>query len=141
MVSKVFEHPFDLTKVRLQSQVLDSSARFSGPLDCLTQTWKKEGLRGLYRVRSSTESSQQVFTLQCFFIGLTSSRSWRHGRKRVSFPSLWRIPKTHISSHTTSGRRKASLTLLSSGSSRCRCRHKLHPVRFHSHFVSLHPKM
>ncbi|CAA7263256.1 unnamed protein product [Cyclocybe aegerita] len=49
MVSKVFEHPFDLTKVRLQSQVLDATARFSGPIDCLTQTWKKEGVRGLYR--------------------------------------------------------------------------------------------
>ncbi|KAE9387969.1 mitochondrial carrier [Gymnopus androsaceus JB14] len=32
MVSKVFEHPFDLTKVRLQSQ-----------------TWKNEGVSGLYR--------------------------------------------------------------------------------------------
>ncbi|GLB39255.1 putative mitochondrial carrier (TC 2.A.29) family protein [Lyophyllum shimeji] len=49
MVSKVFEHPFDLTKVRLQSQVLDSSARFSGPLDCLKKTWHNEGIRGLYR--------------------------------------------------------------------------------------------
>ncbi|KAG0694855.1 mitochondrial carrier [Suillus ampliporus] len=35
MVSKVFEHPFDLTKVRLQSQVLDTTARFNGPIDCL----------------------------------------------------------------------------------------------------------
>ncbi|KAJ4468782.1 mitochondrial carrier [Lentinula aciculospora] len=49
MVSKVFEHPFDLTKVRLQSQVLDSSARFAGPIDCLTKTWKNEGISGLYR--------------------------------------------------------------------------------------------
>ncbi|KAJ8073754.1 mitochondrial ornithine carrier protein [Marasmius tenuissimus] len=49
MVSKVFEHPFDLTKVRLQSQVLDSSARFKGPLDCLYKTWKFEGVKGLYR--------------------------------------------------------------------------------------------
>lgn len=49
MVSKVFEHPFDLTKVRLQAQVLDSKARFTGPLDCLTKTWKNEGVRGLYR--------------------------------------------------------------------------------------------
>ena len=48
--SKVFEHPFDLTKVRLQSQVLDATARFGGPLDCLLQTWRKEGVRGLYRV-------------------------------------------------------------------------------------------
>ncbi|KAI0635304.1 mitochondrial carrier [Trametes polyzona] len=49
IASKIFEHPFDLTKVRLQSQVLDAQARFSGPLDCLVQTWRKEGIRGLYR--------------------------------------------------------------------------------------------
>ncbi|KAI0827078.1 mitochondrial carrier [Trametes gibbosa] len=49
ITSKFFEHPFDLTKVRLQSQVLDAQARFSGPLDCLVQTWRKEGVRGLYR--------------------------------------------------------------------------------------------
>ena len=51
IVSKVFEHPFDLCKVRLQTQVLDQMARFSGPIDCLTKTWKHEGFRGLYRVR------------------------------------------------------------------------------------------
>ncbi|KAJ6488581.1 mitochondrial carrier domain-containing protein [Mycena vitilis] len=49
IASKIFEHPFDLTKVRLQSQVLDAEARFSGPIDCLTKTWKNEGIRGLYR--------------------------------------------------------------------------------------------
>jgi len=49
MVSKVLEHPFDLTKVRLQAQVLDAAARFRGPIDCLTQTFKNEGVRGLYR--------------------------------------------------------------------------------------------
>ncbi|KAF9652400.1 mitochondrial carrier [Thelephora ganbajun] len=49
IVSKVFEHPFDLCKVRLQTQVLDQMARFSGPVDCLTKTWKNEGFRGLYR--------------------------------------------------------------------------------------------
>ncbi|KAI0264731.1 mitochondrial carrier [Gloeopeniophorella convolvens] len=49
ILSKVFEHPFDLTKVRLQAQVLDASARFNGPIDCLVQTFRKEGIRGLYR--------------------------------------------------------------------------------------------
>ncbi|KAJ6486839.1 mitochondrial carrier domain-containing protein [Mycena sanguinolenta] len=49
IASKIFEHPFDLTKVRLQAQVLDAEARFSGPLDCLHKTWKNEGIRGLYR--------------------------------------------------------------------------------------------
>ncbi|EJD54278.1 mitochondrial carrier [Auricularia subglabra TFB-10046 SS5] len=49
MVSKVFEHPFDLAKVRLQAQVLDHKARFNGPLDCLRYTYVNEGVRGLYR--------------------------------------------------------------------------------------------
>ncbi|KAJ7739710.1 mitochondrial carrier domain-containing protein [Mycena maculata] len=49
IASKIFEHPFDLTKVRLQSQVLDAEARFTGPIDCLNKTWRNEGVRGLYR--------------------------------------------------------------------------------------------
>jgi ornithine carrier protein len=53
IASKFIEHPFDLTKVRLQSQVLDAEARFSGPLDCLKRTYQNEGVRGLYRVRRS----------------------------------------------------------------------------------------
>ena len=52
MASKVLEHPFDLTKVRLQSQVLDNAPRYKGPIDCLTSTWRHEGFRGLYRVRA-----------------------------------------------------------------------------------------
>jgi ornithine carrier protein len=55
MVAEVFEYPFDLAKVRLQAQLLTAPnaniARFDGPLHCLTQTWKEEGVRGLYRVR------------------------------------------------------------------------------------------
>lgn len=39
-------HPFDTIKVRLQTT---SNAHFHGPLDCVTQTLKKEGLRGLYK--------------------------------------------------------------------------------------------
>lgn len=55
MVSEVFEYPFDLAKVRLQSQLLsptgsDGQPRFKGPMDCLMQTWRDEGFRGLYRV-------------------------------------------------------------------------------------------
>ncbi|CAK5268827.1 unnamed protein product [Mycena citricolor] len=49
IVSKIFEHPFDLTKVRLQSQVLEKEARFNGPWDCLSKTWRNEGFLGLYR--------------------------------------------------------------------------------------------
>jgi Mitochondrial carrier protein len=49
--AKLFEHPFDLVKVRLQSQPADRPPRFKGPLDCFAQTFKNEGFRGLYRVR------------------------------------------------------------------------------------------
>lgn len=55
MVAEIFEYPFDLAKVRLQAQVLTPSSsnvvRFEGPMHCLMQTWKEEGVRGLYRVR------------------------------------------------------------------------------------------
>ena len=60
MASKVLEHPFDLTKVRLQSQVLDNAPRYKGPIDCLTKTWKHEGLRGLYRVRARWGSELKI---------------------------------------------------------------------------------
>ncbi|KAI5453625.1 mitochondrial ornithine carrier protein [Naganishia albida] len=49
MASKLFEHPFDLVKVRLQSQPTDRPPTFAGPLDCFRQTWGREGWRGLYR--------------------------------------------------------------------------------------------
>lgn len=56
MTAKLFEHPFDLVKVRLQSQPTDRPASFSGPLDCFKQTFRKEGWRGLYRVRTKDPS-------------------------------------------------------------------------------------
>ncbi|KAL1840035.1 hypothetical protein VTJ49DRAFT_906 [Mycothermus thermophilus] len=39
-------HPFDTIKVRLQTT---ASTRFSGPLQCLAQTVRNEGLRALYK--------------------------------------------------------------------------------------------
>jgi len=39
-------HPFDTIKVRLQTS---KHAQFSGPLDCLLQTVRKEGVSGLYK--------------------------------------------------------------------------------------------
>lgn len=52
MISKVFEHPFDLVKVRLQSQPHDRPARYLGPIDCFRQTIRNEGFLALYRVLS-----------------------------------------------------------------------------------------
>ena len=60
MLSKVLEHPFDLTKVRLQAQVLDRTARFSGPVDCLVQTWQAGGVKGLYRVRATSNPATYI---------------------------------------------------------------------------------
>lgn len=37
-------HPFDTVKVRLQT-----SAQFAGPMDCIRQTIRKEGVRGFYK--------------------------------------------------------------------------------------------
>ncbi|CCC12468.1 hypothetical protein SMACR_06548 [Sordaria macrospora] len=39
-------HPFDTIKVRLQTT---DSSRFSGPLQCVTQTIRNEGILGLYK--------------------------------------------------------------------------------------------
>ncbi|KAI1438425.1 carrier protein YMC2 [Xylaria sp. CBS 124048] len=39
-------HPFDTIKVRLQTT---DAARFSGPLQCVVQTLRNEGVRGLYK--------------------------------------------------------------------------------------------
>ncbi|KAK2594416.1 hypothetical protein QQS21_007870 [Conoideocrella luteorostrata] len=39
-------HPFDTIKVRLQTT---NKGRFSGPLECVTQTIKNEGIKGLYK--------------------------------------------------------------------------------------------
>ena len=40
-------HPFDTIKVRMQIEGMNG--RFNGPLDCLKQTIRKEGIRGLYK--------------------------------------------------------------------------------------------
>ncbi|GAA5854078.1 hypothetical protein JCM8547_008217 [Rhodosporidiobolus lusitaniae] len=49
IASRLFEHPFDLTKVRLQSQPIDRPPRFKGPVDCMLQTYRNEGLLAFWR--------------------------------------------------------------------------------------------
>jgi solute carrier family 25 (mitochondrial carnitine/acylcarnitine transporter), member 20/29 len=39
-------HPFDTIKVRLQTS---PRSHFKGPLDCVLQTIRKEGVRGVYK--------------------------------------------------------------------------------------------
>ncbi|KAF8646467.1 hypothetical protein AX16_007204 [Volvariella volvacea WC 439] len=80
IVAEVFEYPFDLAKVRLQSQLLSPSGatsatevvKFKGPLDCLIRTWHEEGIRGLYRglpapiVGSMAETASLFLTYSAF---------------------------------------------------------------------------
>lgn len=42
-------HPFDTIKVRLQTS---KHSQFKGPLDCLLQTLRKEGVNGIYKVNA-----------------------------------------------------------------------------------------
>ncbi len=84
VAAKFFEHPFDLTKVRLQSQVLDAQARFSGPIDCLVQTWRKEGVCGLYRVRRSLYVHREECGAEKVRTGPTGTNRRRDGGERVA---------------------------------------------------------
>ncbi|KAF5336396.1 hypothetical protein D9611_006538 [Ephemerocybe angulata] len=71
MVSEVFEYPFDLAKVRLQAQLLSPNSgstapKFSGPLDCLMQTWKQEGVAGMYRGMAAPIAGSMAVTAALF---------------------------------------------------------------------------
>ncbi|PWW79366.1 mitochondrial carrier [Tuber magnatum] len=68
MVGKIIEYPFDTVKVRLQSQPDDQPLRYRGPLDCFKQSFKQDGIRGLYRgispplVGAAAENSALFFS-------------------------------------------------------------------------------
>jgi len=59
-------HPFDTIKVRLQAE--GPTGRFHGPLHCLKQTIKYEGVLGLYKGMSAPLISTGF--LQCFLFGV-----------------------------------------------------------------------
>ncbi|KAF8317199.1 mitochondrial carrier [Clavulina sp. PMI_390] len=43
------QQPFLLVQTRLQSEILHSPRRFTGPVDCFRKSWKLNGLGGLYK--------------------------------------------------------------------------------------------
>lgn len=49
MMSKVIEHPFDLVKVRLQTQPMHPTPAYTGAYDCFRKTLHREGFHGLFR--------------------------------------------------------------------------------------------
>jgi len=67
IVGKFIEYPFDTVKVRLQSQPDGLPLRYTGPLDCFKQSWKRDGVAGLYRGISAPLVGAAVETSCLFF--------------------------------------------------------------------------
>ncbi|KXG51679.1 Mitochondrial carrier protein [Penicillium griseofulvum] len=67
MAGKLFEYPFDTVKVRLQSQPEHLPLRYAGPVDCFRQSFRADGLRGLYRGISAPMTGAAVETSCLFF--------------------------------------------------------------------------
>lgn len=113
MISKVFEHPFDLCKVRLQTQVMDQTARFDGPIHCLTETWRNEGFTGLYRVCNLMYNRSSSDRL----LGLARSDCRSNGRTGIAVPNLQRISTFDTTKHwpATLSRPLTSSTCISRG--------------------------
>ncbi|KAJ9474706.1 Mitochondrial ornithine transporter 1 [Pseudozyma hubeiensis] len=84
MVSKVFEHPFDLVKVRLQTQSADRPRRYAGAFDCFKQTYLQEGIRGLYRGLSMPVIGATMENACLFFTynQIQSAIRWANGEER-----------------------------------------------------------
>ena len=63
----MIEYPFDTVKVRLQSQPDHTPLRYTGPLDCFKQSFRAEGLSGLYRGISAPLFGAAIETSSLFF--------------------------------------------------------------------------
>ncbi|GAC75821.1 mitochondrial carnitine-acylcarnitine carrier protein [Moesziomyces antarcticus T-34] len=86
MVSKVFEHPFDLVKVRLQTQSADRPPRYAGAFDCFKQTYLQEGIRGLYRGLSMPVLGATLENACLFFTynQIQSAIRWANGEASMA---------------------------------------------------------
>ena len=67
IIGKTIEYPFDTVKVRLQSQPDHIPLRYTGPLDCFRQSFRTEGLPGLYRGISAPLLGAAIETSSLFF--------------------------------------------------------------------------
>jgi hypothetical protein len=67
IVGKFIEYPFDTVKVRLQSQPDGLPLQYKGPVDCFRQSWKADGISGLYRGISAPLVGAAVETSSLFF--------------------------------------------------------------------------
>jgi solute carrier family 25 carnitine/acylcarnitine transporter 20/29 len=62
-------HPIDLVKVRMQTMVIKPGEKppFTGTFDCLKQTFRKEGVRGIYRGVSAPVTAIAPIYAVCFW--------------------------------------------------------------------------
>jgi len=67
IVGKFIEYPFDTVKVRLQSQPDGLPPQYKGPIDCFRQSWRADGVAGLYRGISAPLVGAAVETSSLFF--------------------------------------------------------------------------
>ncbi len=67
VIGKIIEYPFDTVKVRLQSQPSTLPQLYTGPLDCINQSLRAEGVRGLYRGISAPLLGAAIETSSLFF--------------------------------------------------------------------------
>ncbi|GAA5896301.1 hypothetical protein JCM6882_000976 [Rhodosporidiobolus microsporus] len=78
IVSRLFEHPFDLTKVRLQSQPFDRPPMYKGPLDCMVQTFRNEGLLAFWKGVSMPVGGAMAENATLFVVYNQSQALLRH---------------------------------------------------------------
>ncbi|KAF2403996.1 mitochondrial carrier [Trichodelitschia bisporula] len=91
-VGKFIEYPFDTVKVRLQSQPDGQPLRYTGPVDCFRQSWRAEGVTGLYRGISAPLVGAAVETSSLFFsyrvIQDFALATWAPASGELSLPAL-----------------------------------------------------
>ncbi|MCJ1414823.1 hypothetical protein MMC32_001152 [Xylographa parallela] len=67
IIGKTIEYPFDTIKVRLQSQSSALPLLYTGPLDCIQQSLRADGLASLYRGVSAPLLGAAIETSSLFF--------------------------------------------------------------------------
>jgi len=84
-------HPFDTIKVRLQTS---DHAQFKGPLDCVMQTLRKEGINGIYK--GATPPLIGWMCMDSVMLGsltlyrrLLNEHVFQPLRARPNHPSIW----------------------------------------------------
>eukprot|EP00053_Salpingoeca_punica_P011955 m.106680 g.106680 ORF g.106680 m.106680 type:complete len:299 (-) comp15819_c1_seq2:1038-1934(-) len=79
-------HPFDTIKVRLQTE---QTGRFKGPLDCLTQTVRREGLRAIYKgVTPPLLATGVVNSIMFGMQGMFSQKVAKYRRGEAATPEV-----------------------------------------------------